>query len=205
MKKLATVVFVVMGAVGVAQAAAPVVGNAKAGQNKAAVCGACHGADGNSLVPMFPKLAGQHPDYIVKQLTSFKAGDRQDPTMAPMAAPLNAQDMADLAAYFSAQKLVVGAPMNAEAAAVGRKIFNGGVPTKGVAACIACHGPSGAGNGPANFPALSGQQGMYVAKALRDFKSGARTTDPNRMMRDVAAKMSDEEIDAVAEYISGLH
>jgi cytochrome c553 len=194
-----------MGAVGVAQAAAPVVGNAKAGQNKAAACGACHGMDGNSMVPMFPKLAGQHPDYIVKQLTSFKAGERQDPVMAPMAAPLNAQDMADVAAYFSTQKLVVGAPMNPEAAAKGRKIFMGGVAEKGVAACMACHGPAGAGNAPANFPSLTGQQGMYVAKALRDFKSGARATDPNRMMRDVAAKMSDEEIDAVSEFVSGLH
>jgi cytochrome c553 len=122
-----------------------------------------------------------------------------------MAAPLSAQDAADIAAYFASQKRVVGAPANMELATKGQVVYQGGVAAKGVAACMSCHGPSGAGNGPANFPSLQGQQSMYVAKALRDFKSGARVTDPNRMMRDLAAKMSDEEIDAVAEYISGLH
>lgn len=183
--------------------AAPV-GDAAAGQDKAAVCAACHGMDGNSVVPTFPNLAGQHTSYIIKQLMAFKSGERQDPTMAPMAAPLSDQDMADLAAYFSSQKANVGSA-NPELAEAGGKIYRGGIAAKGVSACMACHGPSGSGNPAANFPSISGQQAQYVAKALRDFRSGARATDPAGMMRNVAAKMSDEEIDAVAEFVAGLH
>jgi cytochrome c553 len=193
-----------MGAVGVAQAAAPA-GNAEAGKAKVtAVCGACHGMDGNSMVPNFPKLAGQHADYIANQLKAFKAGQRQDPTMAPQAAALSEQEMADVAAYFSSQKRSIGSA-NAEKAALGGKIFRGGVAANGVPACMACHGPNGVGNRAAGYPSLYGQQAAYVAKALRDFKSGARTTDANKMMRDVASKMNDEEIDAVAEFVTGLH
>jgi cytochrome c553 len=203
-----------MGAVGVAQAAAPV-GDATAGQAKAAACGACHGMDGNSLVPNFPKLAGQHADYIANQLKAFKAGSkegadpkkteglRQDPTMAPQAANLTDQDMADIAAYFNSQKRSVGSA-NAEKGALGAKIYRGGIAAKSVSACMGCHGPSGAGNPPV-FPGLNGQQAAYVGKALRDFKTGVRTTDANKMMRDIAVKMSEEEIDQVAEFISGLH
>ncbi|MGE0079788.1 MAG: cytochrome c [Thiohalomonadaceae bacterium] len=186
-----------------ANAAAPA-GDAAAGQGKAAVCAACHGMDGNSMVPMFPKLAGQHTSYIAKQLTAFKSGERQDPTMAPMAAPLSDQDVADLAAYFGSQKASVGTA-NPELAQAGGKIYRGGIAAKGVSACMACHGPSGSGNPAANFPSVSGQQALYVAKALRDFRSGARTTDPAGMMRNVAARMSDAEIDAVAEFVAGLH
>ncbi|MFA5531009.1 MAG: c-type cytochrome [Thiohalomonadaceae bacterium] len=203
MKKLASVVFVLIGAVGVAHAAAPA-GDAAAGQGKAAVCAACHGMDGNSLVPLFPKLAGQHTDYIVKQLAAFQSGERKDETMAPMAAPLSDQDVADLAAYFNSQKASVGVA-NPELAEAGGKIYRGGIAGKGVSACMACHGPSGAGNPAANFPSLSGQQAAYVAKALRDFRSGARATDPAGMMRNLAVKMSDAEIDAVAEFVAGLH
>lgn len=203
MKKLASVVLVLMGVAGAAHAAAPA-GDAAAGQGKAAVCAACHGMDGNSMVPTFPKLAGQHPSYIAKQLVAFKSGERQDPTMAPMAAPLSDQDVADLAAYFSSQKASIGSA-NPELAETGAKIYRGGIAAKGVSACMACHGPAGSGVPAANFPALSGQQAMYVAKALRDFRSGARTTDPASMMRNVAAKMSDAEIDAVAEFVAGLH
>jgi cytochrome c553 len=192
-----------MGVAGAAHAAAPA-GDAAAGQGKAAVCAACHGMDGNSMVPTFPKLAGQHPSYIAKQLVAFKSGERQDPTMAPMAAPLSDQDVADLAAYFSSQKASIGSA-NPELAETGAKIYRGGIAAKGVSACMACHGPAGSGVPAANFPALSGQQAMYVAKALRDFRSGARTTDPASMMRNVAAKMSDAEIDAVAEFVAGLH
>lgn len=202
MKKLASVVLVLMGVAGAAQAAP--VGDATAGQGKAMVCAACHGMDGNSFVPTFPKLAGQHPSYIAKQLAAFKAGERKDEVMAPMAAPLSEQDAADLAAYFSSQKASVGTA-NPELAAAGANIYRGGIAAKGVSACMACHGPSGSGVPAADFPALGGQQGMYVAKALRDFRSGVRTTDPAGMMRNLAAKMSDAEIDAVAEFIAGLH
>lgn len=201
MKNLAFAVLVMFGATGVVYAA----GDAAAGKTKAVVCGACHGMDGNSMIPTFPKLAGQHASYIVKQLTQFKAGERTDPTMSGMAAPLSAQDAADLAAYFSSQKRVIGAPADMEKAAVGKKLYQGGDAARGIAACMACHGPSGSGNPGAGFPSLSGQQTMYVSKALTDFRSGTRTNDPQKMMRDIAAKLSDADIAAVSEYIVGLH
>lgn len=201
MKKLAIAVLVLTG--GMAHAAS-LAGNAAAGQGKAEVCAACHGLDGNSMVPNFPKLAGQHPSYIAKQLAAFKAGARQDPTMAPMAAPLGDQDMADLAAYFGAQTRVVGTVMDREKAIAGGKIYRGGNSARGLAACSSCHGPNGAGNAVSSFPALNGQQTAYVVKALQDFRSGVRTTDPGMMMRDVAGKMSDAEIEAVAEFIAAL-
>ncbi|HEY0722305.1 MAG TPA: c-type cytochrome [Gammaproteobacteria bacterium] len=200
MKNLAIAALVVLGAFGTAQAA----GDAAAGQTKAAVCAACHGADGNSMVPTFPKLAGQHESYLTKQLTDFKSGARKDPTMTGMAMPLSDQDVADLAAYFASQKVAIGSA-NAEKAAVGKKIYQGGDAAKGISACMACHGPSGAGNPGAKYPALQGQQSMYVVKQLQDFRSGARGNDVAKIMPSIAARMSDAEIEAVAEYIAGLH
>lgn len=201
MKKIAIAALVMFGAVGTTYAA----GNASAGQAKAAACFACHGADGNrTLMPLYPKLAGQHATYITKQLAEFKAGTRSDATMNGMAAALSEEDMADIAAFFAGLSGSVGSA-NAEKAAAGKKIYEGGDKTKGISACMACHGPSGAGNPGAAFPSLSGQNGAYVVKALKDFRSGARANDLNSMMRDVAAKMSDSDIDAVAEYIGGLH
>ncbi len=201
MKKLAIAALVMFGAASTVQAA----GNATAGQTKAIACGACHGATGSApIMPTYPKLAGQHASYIAKQLADFKAAARKDPTMQGMAAPLSEQDMADIAAYFSAQSASVGSA-NAEKAAAGQKIYQGGDKAKGISACMACHGPSGAGNPGAKFPALSGQNKDYVVKALKDFRSGIRSNDLNSMMRDIAAKMSDSDIDAVAEYIGGLH
>ena len=169
------------------------------------VCAACHSADGNSMLPAFPKLAGQHAEYIAKQLADFKAGTRTDPTMTGMAAPLSEQDVADLAAYYASNTGSIGSAADAEKAALGQKIFQGGDKAKGISACMACHGPSGAGNPGAKFPALGGQHTAYVIKALKDFRSGTRANDPAKMMRDVAAKMSDSDIEAVAEYIAGLH
>lgn len=201
MKKLAFTVLVMMGAVGTAYAA----GDANAGKTKSASCAACHGVDGNSVNPIWPKLAGQHADYIAGQLAAFKSGDRQDPTMNGMAAPLSEQDMADLGAYFASQTRSIGVPADEEKAAKGKALYVGGDKTKGVSACMACHGPSGAGNPGAGFPSLQGQQVDYVVKALKDFRSGTRTTDPQKMMRDIAAKMSDDDINAVAQYIIGLH
>jgi cytochrome c553 len=201
MKKLAFAVLVMFGAVSTVSAA----GDAAAGKTKSASCAACHGADGNSMVPTFPKLAGQHASYIAKQLAAFKSRDRIDPTMNGMAAALSEQDMADLGAYFASQTAAIGAPADEEKAATGKTLYQGGDKTKGISACMACHGPSGAGNPGAGFPSLQGQHSTYVVKALKDFRSGVRTTDPQKMMRDIAAKMSDADIEAVAEYIAGLH
>ncbi len=157
------------------------------------------------MVPTFPKLAGQHAEYITKQLADFQSGARTDPTMTAMAAPLSQQDIADLAAYFAGNTVSIGSAADAEKAAIGQKIYQGGDKTKGISACMACHGPAGSGNPGAKFPALSGQHSAYVIKALKDFRSGTRANDPAKMMRDVAAKMSDSDIEAVAEYIAGLH
>ncbi|GAB6042923.1 c-type cytochrome [Endothiovibrio diazotrophicus] len=180
-------------------------GSASAGQTKAAVCAACHGADGNSVInPLWPSLAGQHASYIVKQLTELHAGDRKDPTMSPMAAPLSEADIADLAAWFSSQ---TRQPHQADPAKVklGKQIYHGGNMETGVPACMACHGPTGAGNEPAKFPSLAGQNAAYTAKQLKAFRDGSRANDPNGMMRGTAKFMSDAEIDAVASYIQGLH
>lgn len=201
MKKVLLVASLLALATGVAQAA----GNAEAGKAKSAACAACHGADGNSGVnPVWPKLAGQHPGYIAKQLGDFKAAKRNDTTMAPMAAPLSEADIADLAAYFSAQTRTVGA-VAADKVAVGQQLYRSGNPSAGVAACIACHGPTGSGNAEANFPSLGGQGSAYVAKALKDFRSGARTNDGSGMMPAIAAKLTDAQIEAVASYVEGLH
>jgi cytochrome c553 len=178
-------------------------GSADEGQSKATPCVACHGVDGNSSNPVWPNLAGQHPQYIERQLDAFKKGERQDPLMSPMAAPLSEDDMADLAAYYSKQ-----APKGLEADAaklsLGQRLYRGGDASKGVAACTACHGPNGAGNPTALYPAIRGQHAAYVAKQLRAYREGARQTDPNQMMRNVAHSMSDEQIDAVAAYVQGL-
>jgi cytochrome c553 len=201
MKKLAFAALVMFGAVSTVHAA----GNASAGQGKAASCGACHGAAGNkTTMPIYPKLAGQHASYIAKQLADFKSGTRQDPIMAGMSAALSPEDMADIAAYFAGQAASVGSA-DAEKVAAGKKIYEAGDKSKGLAACMACHGPSGAGNPGAAFPSLGGQNSDYVVKTLKDFRSGARANDLNSMMRDIAAKMSDKDIADVAAYMNGLH
>ncbi|WGZ90738.1 MAG: c-type cytochrome [Candidatus Thiocaldithrix dubininis] len=178
-------------------------GNVEAGKTKSATCAACHGADGNSVNPEWPKLAGQHPNYIVKQLTNFKEDARVNASMSPMAKPLSEQDMADLAAYFSSQAKKMGEADQTKVG-LGEQVYKGGNNATGVAACAACHGPTGAGNPAANFPSLNGQHATYVKAQLLNFRSGARANDAGRMMRNVAAKMSDAEIDSVAEYIAGL-
>ncbi len=179
-------------------------GNADEGKTKSAVCAGCHAADGNSgLNPLWPKLAGQHPQYIEKQLKDFKAGNRSDPLMSPMAMPLSEQDMADLAAYFSSQTKKIGTAA-ADQVTKGEQLYRAGNPATGVAACMACHGPAGSGNPQAVFPALNGQNAAYVEKALKDFRSGARTNDNANMMQGVVARMTDAEIAAVAQYIQGL-
>jgi cytochrome c553 len=157
-------------------------GNAEHGKSISAVCGGCHGADGNSGInPLWPKLAGQHPKYIEKQLKNFYDKERTDPLMSPMAATLSEQDRADLAAYFSSQTRKGGASAADEVSA-GEKVYRAGNLVTGVAACMACHGPTGSGNPAASFPSLAGQNAAYVEKALKDFRSGTRSNDTNKMM-----------------------
>ena len=202
MKKVLT--FVLTGlAISVAASAWAEGGNAEAGKTKSATCAACHGADGNSVNPEWPKLAGQHPSYIAKQLANFKDDARVNPSMSPMAKPLSEQDMADLAAYFSSQVKKPGEADQTKVA-LGEQMYKGGNNATGVAACAACHGPTGAGNPASNFPSLSGQHATYIKNQLNAFRKGERANDAGKMMRNVAAKMTDAEIEAVAEYIAGL-
>jgi cytochrome c553 len=179
------------------------VGDASAGKEKSAACAACHGADGNSTNPEWPKLAGQNAGYMVKQLQDFKAGARENASMSPMAAPLSEQDMVDLAAYYSVQEVSV-----AEADPVlveqGRQVYQGGNLATGVPACMACHSPNGAGNPGAKFPALAHQHAQYTNMQLQNFRAGARANDGGEMMRNIAAKLSDNEMKAVASYVQGV-
>lgn len=186
---------------GVSQAA----GDAEAGKAKAQVCFSCHGVNGNSVNPVWPKLAGQHAGYLAKQLADFKAGtERNDPLMMGQVMSLSPQDMADLAAFFAKQKPSPGSADEAMVA-IGEKLYRGGNKTTGVSACMACHGPTGAGNPAAKYPLLSGQHAAYTIKALKDFRSGNRKNDPGKMMQNVAARMTDAEIEAVSSYMQGLH
>ncbi|MEE9342958.1 MAG: c-type cytochrome [Gammaproteobacteria bacterium] len=179
-------------------------GDAATGKEKSATCAGCHGADGNSANPEWPKLAGQHPAYMEKQLKEFKSGARKNPTMSPMAASLSDQDIEDLSAFYAGQNTSAAAA-DETLVDVGQKIYRGGNPTTGVAACIGCHGPTGMGNPAANFPAISAQHAKYISNQLMEFKAGSRDNDAGKMMQTIAAKMSDAEIKAVASYIQGLH
>lgn len=179
-------------------------GNVAAGKSKAMMCAACHGADGNSPSDMFPKLAGQGEAYLVKQLTEFKSGVRSNAVMAPMVAALSEQDMADIAAYYSSKTITPGA-VSEDLAVAGQQIFRAGNKESGLPACMACHGPNGAGVPAAKWPALSGQHSAYVEAQLKSFAAGTRSNDPNSMMRDIASKMTAEEMTAVAAYVAGLH
>jgi cytochrome c553 len=179
-------------------------GDAAAGKAASATCAGCHGPDGNSANPEWPKLAGQGAAYLVKQLHDFKGGGRKNATMAPMAMGLGDQDMENLAAYYSAQSMSQGAA-DKSLVELGQKIYRGGNPASGVAACIGCHGPAGAGNPAAKFPRLGGQHAKYVENQLLGFKSGERDNDAGKMMRNIAGKMTDQEIRAVASYVQGLH
>lgn len=192
-------------------------GDAKAGEAKSAVCAACHGADGNSTMPNFPKLAGQNPKYIAKQLHDMKvdpaAGGRMVVEMAAIVKGLSDQDIEDLAAYFGSKTIKAGAA-DPDLVAKGESVYRGGNKAKGLAACTGCHGPDGKGNNGAKFPALAGQHAEYIEKQLKAFRlaadepaaQGARVNDGDtKIMRDVASRLSDLEIKAVASFISGLH
>lgn len=177
---------------------------AKAQQIVTTICVGCHGVDGNSPAAANPKLASQHADYISKQLAEFKSGQRMNPIMMGMSAGLSPQDMKNLAAHYSGQKLVPTAAKDKALAAQGEKIYRGGIAALGVPACTGCHGPAGAGL-PAQFPRLAGQHGEYIEAQLKTFRTAERANDPGKMMQGVAMKMSDKDIKAVAEYITGLH
>ena len=176
---------------------------AKAQQIITSVCAACHAADGNSASPANPVLAGQHADYIAKQLANFKSGERKNPVMLGMATALSPADMKNLGAYFEGQKPKARAAKNPDLVKLGQQIYRGGVAAKGIAACASCHGPNGAGI-PAQYPRLAGQYAEYTSAQLQAFRAGERSNDPNKMMSMTAVKMSDQEIKAVAEYIMGL-
>jgi cytochrome c553 len=172
------------------------------------VCVACHAADGNSQIAVNPKLAGQIPEYLHKQLTNFKAAagkkaERENPVMAGMVANLSTEDMRNLAAYYAGQTTKPGSAKSKDLVALGQKIYRGGIVGKGVAACASCHGPNGAGM-PAQYPRVSGQHAEYVEVQLKAFRSGERANDPGSMMRGVAGKLSDREIQGVSDYIAGL-
>jgi cytochrome c553 len=186
-------------------------GDAEQGKAKSAVCGACHGIDGNSAIPMNPKLAGQHAAYLVKQLKEFKLASqtggkegRNNAVMNGMAAALSEQDMLDLAAYFASQEMTAGeAPEDVVEA--GKKLYVGGDLERGITACIACHGPKGNGTSLSGFPDISGQHAQYIEAQLKAFRSGDRANSLNGMMGDIAKKMTDEDIRVISGYLAGLH
>ena len=181
---------------------------AKAKQTAEQVCAACHLADGNSTNPQYPKLAGQHQEYLLKQLRNFKSVggkpvERNNAVMLGMATPLTDDDMKGLAVYFSQQKLKPDAAKNKETLILGQKLWRAGDASKGLPACAGCHGPNGLGI-PAQYPRLQGQFAEYVEAQLKSFRLGERANDPNGMMRAVASRMTDAEIKAVADYTAGL-
>ncbi len=179
-------------------------GDPEAGKQKSAVCAGCHGADGNSSNPEWPKLAGQGEAYLYKQLQDFKSKDRENALMNAQVASLSEQDMRDLAAYFAGQKPTPGATPP-EFVELGQQVYRGGNIGTGLPACMGCHSPTGAGNPPAVFPRLSGQHSKYVETQLRGYRDRLRANDPQGMMRKIAQRMTVEEMQAVAQYVAGLH
>jgi|TARA_B110000483_G_scaffold212322_1_gene260634 cytochrome c553 len=179
-------------------------GDAAAGQAKSALCGSCHGVDGNSLMAMNPKLAGQSARYMVKQLQEFKSGARESAIMASMVLSLSDQDMEDIAAWYSSQQPTIQGA-NPESIELAERLYRGGNSEIAVAACSACHSPTGKGNAPAGFPLLSGQHAEYTLQQLKNFRSGARQNDGSAMMRTVVERLTDKELEALASYVSGLN
>ena len=211
MKKIAILFGLAMGcAQSVYSAELMPAGDAAAGEAQTMVCAACHGADGNSAVPTFPKLAGQGQKYLYKQLQDIRDGARPVPTMAGQLDGKSNQDLADIAAYYAAQSRT-GGQTDPELLALGEAVYRGGIPERDVAACTACHSPTGAGNAPAGFPALAGQHAEYIAAQLVAYRKGyedetGRINDGDtRIMRITAFGLSDREIEAVSSYAAGLY
>ena len=187
------------------QAESLVDGSAEAGQAKSITCTACHGPQGNSMSALWPNIAGQNASYIVVQLQAFKEGTRNDPLMTPQAMLLSDEDMADLAVYYEGLPEATQPVKDASLVARGEALYRGGDLDKGIAACLACHGPSGMGNPAAKYPALRGQHADYTAKQLNDYAAGARTSDgATNVMRDIAARLSADDIAALSSYVQGL-
>lgn len=178
-------------------------GSAKAGKDKSAACVACHGADGNSPSPAFPKIAGQSAGYIAKQLADFKTGRRANGIMAGQVAALSKADMQDLGAFYAGEKPSSGKASTEKQAKMGARLYRGGNAKTGVSACMSCHGPSGKGI-PPKYPQVSGQHAAYSVAQLKAFKEKARKNDDG-IMTGIAFRMSQEEISAVADYMAGLH
>jgi cytochrome c553 len=201
MKRLWILSITISGAI-VSNSALPAA-SVEAGASKAVVCQACHGANGNSANPEWPSLAGIGADYIAEQLKNFKEGKRTNPVMMPNVANLSADDMADLGAYFDS---LTNTGLEADPSywQAGEKLYRGGDAARGIPACMACHGPTGRGNEPAKFPALRGQQSVYLAKQLTDYASGARATGPNGIMQTIAKRLAPDDIRNLASYLQGI-
>ncbi len=182
------------------------VGDAEAGAGKAAVCGACHGLDGNSVDPQYPKLAGQSAAYTSRHLELYKSGERENAIMAGFSAALSSDDMHDIGAYFAGQTALTGVADETLVEA-GQALYRGGDENRGIPACLACHGPGGGGNPLVPYPALSGQHANYSADMLRRYRDGAVYGEGANaaVMADVAKQLTDQEIDALASYLEGLH
>jgi cytochrome c553 len=178
-------------------------GSVETGAAKAIVCQACHSANGNSTNPEWPSLAGIGADYIAEQLKNFKEGKRSNPVMMPNAMTLSADDMADLGAYFDS---LTNTGLEADPSywQAGEKLYRGGDEARAIPACMACHGPTGRGNELAKFPALRGQQSVYVVKQLNDYASGGRTTGPNGIMQTIAKRLTADDIRNLASYLQGI-
>lgn len=205
MKKLA----IALSIIAVTSTPALAEGNAEAGKTKAVTCAACHGADGNSVISMYPKLAGQHAAYLEKQLHDFKhsaqtAGKqgRMDPIMAGMSLPLSDQDIKDVSAFFASQQQTQADIKDVPA--LGKQLYQGGDPSRGITACIACHGPNGNGAELAGFPKIGGQHADYIKIQLEKFHNSSRANDLNGMMQDVAKKLTPTDIQALSSYIANL-
>ncbi len=181
-------------------------GDIAAGKAKSVTCSACHGQDGNGVegLPLQPRLAGQHAEYMAKQILDYKSKKRENAMMAPMVAMLSDEDVSNIAAYYASLKGSTGSS-SIDYVETGETLYRAGNATSGLAACMACHGPSGRGNPAALYPSLTGQFTEYTAAQLKAFKSEKRANDDNSVMRNIAAKMTIDEIEAVADYIAGLH
>jgi len=186
-------------------AASLVDGSGEAGKARALTCTACHGAEGNSVSPVWPNLAGQNAPYIVAQLQAFKDGTRKDPLMSGQAMLLTDEDMANLAVYFESLPAAAQAVADESLLDRGAALYRGGSKKNETSACLACHGPTGRGNPAAIYPALKGQHASYISKQLNDYASGVRTTDgKTHIMRDIAASLDKEDIAALSSYVQGL-
>lgn len=182
-------------------------GDIEAGKSKTQTCVACHGPDGNSVVPNWPKIAGQYENYLDKELKDFRLGEkgpRFEASMYAMVAALSDQDIADLSAFYASQKQTMG-KAKSDLVALGERLYRGGNMQTGVSACMACHGPTGEGNEAAKFPKLAGQHATYIENQLIAFRDGKRKNSPNGMMESISHRMSAEEMKAVSSYVEGLH